>query len=1251
MAVEDLAKDNKEGAFASFVSQQVVRPIVTSLRDMRVQRHTDPSFRALRRWYRGLVSSPEARAIIGELFYKNLFASHPDFMDYFASTDMDHLVSLFVDQLGFTLDVDLSFGALESAWHDRCAQLDRLHKRVQIPINSYSAFGGSYLKILRPLFEDEVEKLRSVGKATDKIVTVEGLEDAFSTLYVEIMGEVSPAMLVQEKIVAEAEEFLMHASKELMLSDEQLNERLLEMKLLVGANDSYSHTQDEIQVGARIACRNSMCPYNGLLSQLDVWNKGNLVTYEAMSGAIIDHLATVAAESGKDRTRKRSILVLFGPREVFDMTGTRFWTPSFTEYAGYSQDDGKILGDPRNVELTAHLIKHGLWKAPEVKSAFDMLPVVLKIPGQRPYVVPVPDGMRKEVRIEHPTCAAIAELNIRWPAFTIASSLRLCIGGVTYPCCAFNRIFFRSEVIKGICSRDGLVKQWADSMGIPQSDRLREKRALLEMEEAILHSFAGQDAVILSDDTKEDLRLQHERNEIKAGRDRSGYAPSHRVARFEGSCHSWKVSEATDNISAGLNFYASNQPSSGAVGSAEGNIPVVVIAYGSETGTGEQAALRLGRALKLLRPTVITLNDVAGLNIVKEKNVTHFIAICSTFNRGEFPSNAKEFASTALPSMALEGVKIAVLALGSMDYPDFCRAGVKLDAMLKSAGGKPFIPYTKVDGSKGSEVEISDFLRIVPKIILPAYLKAAIRGTSSQEDTLLRNEVKWLEADDEGDADASISSEGMHSFVWSKYDSLLCIGNEELFVEGDIDSRSTRRITFELPTETKYESGDHVSVHPLNSNDMVVRFAMCFKDEITDAAVASDSCPSFEDAGDKESAVVMRQLQKCVEVVTFDGDENIGAQVAFKAPAKLSHVLQARVDLTLHEGQVCDLLAMSARAFNGNGDTASEVAAQNADKASKIEEYSSSVSSIHDKNKKSSALKAFLNEYPTIVDFLEEHSFLCQREQLGKLPPLKLADVLAILPRQQARYYSISSSPIVQPTTVSISVGVVHVTTSAGIAIHGVCSNYLARLRPTIDRASIAVKTSSFRGPENPDDPLIMVGPGTGLAPMMGFLQDRAQHLAAVDPKPDTCHLFFGCRTPKDRIYGKLVDEWEANNILRHHLALSRSSEMPKTYVQDLMKQIGNELCELLRSDTARVYICGDAKIANACFEVCVDVLREHGKMSRMSAVTQIKKLRSQKRWQYDLWGSVHQFTEIKEQEVKDRSHATATSSWLKSFQ
>lgn len=313
-------------------------------------------------------------------------------------------------------------------------------------------------------------------------------------------------------------------------------------------------------------------------------------------------------------------------------------------------------------------------------------------------------------------------------------------------------------------------------------------------------------------------------------------------------------------------------------------VPRVLICYGSETGTAEAAAGRVGRALRLCKPTICCLNDVAGLDIIKTQAISHMLVLCSTFGAGSAPSNASLFMETDIPSKQLADTKVAVLALGSSMYPDFCKAGTTVDQLLKAAGAVELSPLTKADEAVDSRATIAQWIQLAKNLIMPPALENQIEMSLGATEPV-EYKIKW---DNEKPQPTKPLVTRLELLDEEKYS--MCRINEELIDSND-PTRSTRRIAFDMPPDQTYETGDHLQVQPLNSLDMVMRFAMCFEDELMNDAIA---CGRPSEGADK---LVHYQLQQMFTVECHDNGQVYPAQTCFSTPNTLQQVLQANVNL------------------------------------------------------------------------------------------------------------------------------------------------------------------------------------------------------------------------------------------------------------------------------------------------------------------------------------------------------------------
>jgi cytochrome P450/NADPH-cytochrome P450 reductase len=222
------------------------------------------------------------------------------------------------------------------------------------------------------------------------------------------------------------------------------------------------------------------------------------------------------------------------------------------------------------------------------------------------------------------------------------------------------------------------------------------------------------------------------------------------------------------------------------------------------------------------------------------------------------------------------------------------------------------------------------------------------------------------------------------------------------------------------------------------------------------------------------------------------------------------------------------------------------------------------------------------------------------------------------------RYYSISSSPLADPHACSITVAVVEGPARSGRGtFQGVCTNYLARQEAgSVIYAFVKDTKSAFRLPEDPATPIVMIGPGTGLAPFRGFLQERST-LKAQGREVGPSLLFFGCRHPQqDFIYEDELRQFEAQGVVRLSTSFSRVEGQKKCYVQDEIYALRDDVWQMLDAD-AVVYVCGDAsRMAPDVRRTFAAIYREKMGASATQAEQWLNKLTAQNRYLVDVWAA-----------------------------
>ncbi|KAI0070911.1 cytochrome P450 [Panus rudis PR-1116 ss-1] len=227
----------------------------------------------------------------------------------------------------------------------------------------------------------------------------------------------------------------------------------------------------------------------------------------------------------------------------------------------------------------------------------------------------------------------------------------------------------------------------------------------------------------------------------------------------------------------------------------------------------------------------------------------------------------------------------------------------------------------------------------------------------------------------------------------------------------------------------------------------------------------------------------------------------------------------------------------------------------------------------------------------SVLDILEEHPDI--KIDLGKL--------LTLLPSMRIRQYSISSSPLWNASQATLTVSIVDAPSLSGRSepFLGVASTYLASLRPG-SKLQVSVRSSSqaFHPPQDPSVPLVLFCAGTGLAPLRGFIQDRAYQKKA-GRQVGKALLFFGCRKPTDDYLYSQSDlkEWTELGVVDVRPAFSRASDESQgcKYVQDRAWHDREDINNAFDAG-ARFFTCGSRKIAEGVRTVLTAIIKDrHG--------------------------------------------------------
>ncbi|WP_017655351.1 nitric oxide synthase oxygenase [Fortiea contorta] len=316
-------------------------------------------------------------------------------------------------------------------------------------------------------------------------------------------------------ILSDAKAFLALLQEEQVIQESYLN-RFAEIESEVEQTGTYWQSFDELAYGAKLAWRNSTrCVGRSYWNSLEVRDRRSLNQAEEVFEAMVEHLR-LSTNGG----RIKSLATIFAPQEP-GQAGIRIWNEQIVRYAGYRQTDGSVVGDPRYVEFT-ELVQRMGWKGGQ-GTPFDILPIVIQMPNQRPKLFELPHDAVLEVPIQHPDYSWFAELGLKWHALPAICNMMLEIGGVQYTAAPFNGWYMGTEIAARNFAdenRYNLLPIVAKRMGLDTryDHTLWRDRAIVELNVAVLYSFRRAGVTMVDHHSETRRFVQFEKSEALAGR-------------------------------------------------------------------------------------------------------------------------------------------------------------------------------------------------------------------------------------------------------------------------------------------------------------------------------------------------------------------------------------------------------------------------------------------------------------------------------------------------------------------------------------------------------------------------------------------------------------------------------------------------------------------------------------------------------------------------------------------------------------
>ncbi|NXC42976.1 MTRR reductase, partial [Penelope pileata] len=655
------------------------------------------------------------------------------------------------------------------------------------------------------------------------------------------------------------------------------------------------------------------------------------------------------------------------------------------------------------------------------------------------------------------------------------------------------------------------------------------------------------------------------------------------------------------------------------------------------------------------------LSEMDKYNLETEKDPV--VIVISTTGTGDPPDTARKFVKKirdkTLPPDYFAHLQYGLLGLGDSEYTFFCNGGKTVDRLLQELGAQHFYDTGLADDCVGLEQVVDPWIDGLWLALKEVFLLQKEKEDMSnnvnaaplvEHEINLSSEIRNLKLEDEGVRSSDVSSQKLvdiNVVVSATDDEPSLVHSVPPISQSALNIPALPPEYIEVQFQDTHGENPHLSslisegttfkvpiskASQLTRED-AIKTALLLELDISDTAFAYQPGDAFcvvcpNNASEVEELLHILGLAErgehfvCVKV----------KQDTKKKGATRPQHIPERSTLKFILTWCLEIRAIPKKAFL----RALVECTSNAGEKRRLQELCS--------RQGASDYTRFIRESNVcLLDLL--HAFPSCRPSLNLL--------IEHLPKLQARSYSVSSSNLYQPGKLCFVFNIVEFPAcpTRPVSRKGVCTGWMAELvapllhpnknsldpkggsSPTEEISIFARPNNTFHLPSDPSVPFVMVGPGTGIAPFIGFLQHRQKlREEHTDWEFGETWLFFGCRhQDRDYLFKQVhyltfcVCFLENGTLTHLKVCFSRDSSTaevaPPKYVQDVIRLYAKDVARVLLKESGYFYVCGDKKhMADGVNDAIVDILSMEMEVDKLEAMKTMAMLREAKRYLQDIW-------------------------------